>query len=70
MKKLTLVKYDYDSFQKKWKDENPNPHKGVTFIFLGEITKMDGHGYFQDISTGQPLILDIDNMIPLKRKEL
>ena len=71
MKKLTLVKYDWKSFPKKWRKENsPNPHEGVTFIYLGEIQKMNGHGYFQDISNGQPIILHIDSMVALKRKEL
>lgn len=70
IKKLTLVKYDYDKFPEEWKKENPNPFKDMTFMYIGEIENMKGHAYLQCMKTGKPIILHIENIIPLTDDEL
>ena len=56
------MEYNYDSLPEEWKSKNPNKFNNVVFAYLGEVEGMGGHGYFQDIGTGKPYILDIDNM--------
>jgi hypothetical protein len=68
--KVKLVKWDYDSFPKEWKEQNPNPLKGIVFACLGEIEGMKGHSYCQDTKTGKPFVLDTDNLIELTEEEL
>ncbi len=70
IKPLTLVKYDYESLPEKWKSENPNPYKGMTFIYFGEVDKMIGHSYVQCIKTGKPFILHTDELLLLTENEL
>ena len=53
---IKLVKYDYDSFPEEWKKIKINPPEyDKIFAFLGEVKQMKGHGYYQDIDTGQLL---------------
>lgn len=67
---IKLVKYDYDSLPKEWRENNNNPFDGVIFAFLGEVENMKGHGYYQDMLTGVPYILDFDSMADLTESEL
>jgi hypothetical protein len=67
---IKLVKYNYDAFPEKWKKDNPNPFRGVTFALLGSVKNMRGHSYVQDIKTGKGCILDTDNLIELSPDEL
>jgi len=72
MNKLTLVKYDWDSFPEDWRIKshaNVNPYKDMVFAFFGEITQMKEHGYYQEIYTGETYILHIDSMIALTEDE-
>lgn len=68
--KIILVKYDYDSFSEEWKRDNPNPFDGVVFAFFGEISNMKGHAYLQNIKTGEPAILHLENITELTEDEL
>lgn len=68
--KLTLVKYNYESFPKEWKNRIPNKFEGMDFVFLGEIKNMEGHGYYQHIESGKPYILHIENMVELTEDDL
>lgn len=43
LRKRSLVKWDYDSFPKKWKDDNPNLYEEYVFCYLGNIPNMPGH---------------------------
>lgn len=70
LKPLTLVKYDYDSFPKEWKDKNKTTHKNKTFIYIGEVNKMKHHGYVQCLKSGKPYIFDIHNLKELTDEEL
>jgi len=70
MKKIKLVKYDYDSFPIEWKTNNHNPFEGQVFALIGEVDQMPGHSYLQNIETGLPIILDTDNLIELNEDEL
>ena len=63
MKKLSIVKYNYKSLDKKWRKNNPKPFKGMAFIYFGEIPNMEGHVYCQDVKTGKPYILHSENII-------
>ena len=67
---IKLMKYDYDSLPEDWKKKNPNKFEGITFACLGGVEKMNGNGYYQDIKSGKPYILDIDNMKELTEEEL
>lgn len=69
MKNRTLVKYDYESMPKDWKEKNKNPFKDVTLIYLGEIPNMEGHCYLQNINTGLPAILHVGNIIALTEED-
>ena len=67
---LTLVKWDYDSLPKEWRDTNLNPYKDVVFMYFGEVNQMDGHSFVQCMETGKPFILHTDQLIPLTEDEL
>ena len=64
------MKYNYESLPKKWRDENPNKFEGTVFAFLGNIDKMDNHGFYQDLTHGKPHVFDNDMMIELAEDEL
>lgn len=70
IKPLTLVKWDYDSFPKEWKDRNPNKYSGRTFMYFGEINGMPGHSFLQEMKTGKPYVLHTEELIPLEDEEL
>lgn len=70
LKELTLVKYDYDSFPKEWKEKNENTHKDKIFIYIGEVNKMKHHVYVQCLKSGKPYIFDIHNLKELAEEEL
>lgn len=70
LKPLTLIKYDYESFPKEWKDKNKNDHKDKTFIYIGEVNKMKHHGYVHCLKSGKPYIFDIHNLKELTEEEL
>lgn len=67
---IKLMKYDYESFPEEWKSKNENIFNGIVFAYLGEIKKIPGHGYFQDVRNGKPYIIDIDSMKELTENEL
>jgi hypothetical protein len=52
-RKLSLVKYDYDSNPKEWKEKNPNAYEDYVFCYLGDIPNMPGHSYCLDLKTGK-----------------
>lgn len=70
IKPLTLVKWDYESLPEEWKAKNPNPYKDKIFMFMGEVTKMEGHSFLQCMETGKPFILHTDELLPLNEDEL
>ena len=70
IKPLTLVKWNYESLPKEWRKDNPNPYEGMTFIYFGEVDKMEGHSFLQCMKTGKPFILHTDELIPLTEDEL
>ena len=67
---IKLMKYDYDSFPEDWKKVNINNFEGIIFAYLGEVKNMNNHGYYQDIKTGKPYILDIHSMKEITEDEL
>jgi len=69
-KKLTLVKWDYDSQPEEWKKNNPNDLEGKHLVWFGEIKKMPGHSLCLDIETGKPVVLHTEELIALKRDEI
>jgi hypothetical protein len=70
IKPLTLVKWDYESLPENWRKENPNPYEGMTFMYFGEVDKMEGHSFLQCRKTGKPFILHTDELLPLTEDEL
>lgn len=70
IKPLTLVKWNYESLPKEWRKDNPNPYEGMTFIYFGEVDKMEGHSFLQCMKTGKPFILHTDELLPLTEDEL
>lgn len=70
LKKLTLVKWDYDGLPVQWRDKNPNPYKDVVFMHFGEVNGMKGHSFLQCMETGKPFILHTDQLISLTEDEL
>jgi hypothetical protein len=70
IKPLTLVKWDYESLPENWRKENPNPYEGMTFMYFGEVDKMEGHSFLQCMKTGKPFILHTDELLPLTEDEL
>ena len=70
MKKLTLVKYNYDSFPETWRKNHPNEFKDVVFIYFGEVVNMPGHVYLQNIKTGKPTILHEESVVALSDEEV
>jgi hypothetical protein len=70
IKPLTLVKWDYESLPENWRKENPNPYEGMTFMYFGEVDKMEGHSFLQCMTTGKPFILHTDELLPLTEDEL
>ena len=70
MKKMTLVKWDYESLPEDWRISNPNIYENLTFIYLGKVRKMRGHSYVQDIKTGKPYILHTNELKKLTKEEI
>lgn len=70
IKPLTLVKWDYESLPENWRKQNPNPYEGMTFMYFGEIDKMEGHSFLQCMKTGKPFILHTDELLPLTEDEI
>lgn len=70
LKPLTLVRWNYEGLPEHWRKSNPNPYEGMTFMYFGEVTLMDGHSYLQCVETGKPYILHTDTLIPLTEEEL
>ena len=48
----------------------PNPFENQVFALLGEVKRMPGHVYLQNIETGVPIILDADSIVELTEDEL
>lgn len=70
IKPLSLVKYNYGAFDEDWKQQNPNPYEGIVLVYFGETPQMPGHSYLQNIKTGEPFILDTENLIELTEDEM
>jgi hypothetical protein len=70
MKKIKLVKYDYDSFPEEWKKENANQFVGFVFAVLGKVNHMPGHMYCQEINSGKPYILHEENLVEVAEEDL
>lgn len=67
MKKLTVAKYNYDSLPDDWKKDHPvNPFEGVSFMFVGEVANMPGHGFCINMQSGAPTVLHLENLVPDK----
>jgi hypothetical protein len=73
LRKLVLVKYDYDSFPDDWKQKNPNPYKDLTFCYLGDIHNMPGHSIVITITdtvySGRPRVFHTENLKELTEDE-
>jgi hypothetical protein len=67
---LTIVKWDYDSRPEEWKKGNPNPYEGLTFMYIGEINKMQGHSFTLEMKSGKPYVLHTEELLPLTEEEL
>lgn len=70
MKKLSLVRYNYDSLPKDFKKETSNPFEYFVFCYLGDIPNMGGHSYVQDIKTGKGYIFHTENLVEINKDEL
>jgi len=69
-KKLTLVKYDFDSLPENCKIDNKNPFENMVFIYFGQVSQMKDHSFVQCIDNSKCYILDTNNLISLTDKEL
>jgi hypothetical protein len=70
LKKIKLVKYDYDSFPEDWKKSHANEFVGFVFAVLGKVDKMPGHVYCQEIKSGKPFILHEESLLALTKEEI
>jgi len=68
-RKFSLVKYDWDSFNKAFKKNNSNPHENKVFCYIGDIPNMPGHSFVIDIRTGTPYIFHPENLKELTDDE-
>ena len=69
IRKLALVKYDYNSFPEDWKKIHTNTYLNNTFCYLGNIPNMLGHSYVQDIKTGMCYIFHTEDLKELTDDE-
>jgi hypothetical protein len=69
IRKLSLVKYDYDSLPEQWKKEHTDLYKNQVFCYIGIIPNMPGHSYCQDIKTGKGHIFHPESLKELTEEE-
>ena len=70
LESMSLVKFDFNSIPEDYAKMVPFK-KEQTFVFLGEIRKMDGHGVFVDMKTGKIFCgYHMDEFIELTEDEI
>ena len=70
MKKLTMMKFNYDEMPTEYWASYPFI-KGQVYILLGELKQMPGHGVFVEMRTGKIYSgYDIDNFIKCSDEEV
>lgn len=64
---ITLVKY---TLPEDSSTHIYNPHKDSLFMYLGEISNMNGFAYCNEVRTGRPCLLESEYLIPLTKGEI